>query len=242
MNKINLHSQSELTFLTNPQIVCPKPSRNFTAKHWILCKWLKVFSCLIILLLGSNVKAQRVIPITENNKQTTTLFEYGQAPTTTEANFKNLFENFPLLVSNSGNGLKLISYNFLTAIKSGRQIKFFVKKNTKIYRSGAGVMAALGGNDIENNRIRLVFPSGPRVDKRIEEALLKEERDTVEKVIKNINIGDEVYVVKLLSDGTAYDLYVFVNPITNKVVNEGSFLGFSIPLYYADFYSKRNIK
>ena len=242
MNKINLLSQSELTFLTNPQIVCPKPHRSFTAKHWILSKWLKVFSCLIMLLLGSNVKAQKVVLITENNEQTTTLFEYGQAPTTTEANFKNLFENFPLLVSNSGKGLKLISYKFLTAIKSGRQIKFFVKKNTKIYRSGGGITAILGANDIENNRIRLVFPSGSRVDKRIEEALLKEERDAVEKVIENINIGDEVYVVKLVADGTAYNLYLFVNPITNKVLKEGSFLGFSIPLYYADFYSKRNIK
>ncbi|TDQ09691.1 hypothetical protein [Pedobacter metabolipauper] len=199
----------------------------------------KIFSCIIILFLSSNIKAQQFTAVIENKEKTTTLFDYGQPLNTTESNFKNLFENFPLFVSNSGEDLKLISYKYITAIKNEKQIKLYVKKNTEVYDCDGGIMSVLASNDIENNRIKLEFPYENQTNKKIDKFFLKETHDNMEKMTKNINPGDEVYVVKFIANGIKYDFYIFVNPKTKIVLKEGNFLGFSIPLYYADFYSKR---
>lgn len=200
----------------------------------------KIFICVFILFLSSNIRAQQFTAVIENKEETTTLFDYGQPLTATESNFKNLFRNFPRFVSNSGEGLKLLSYEYLTAIKSEKQIKLYVQRNTKVYQSGGLIISVLGVNDIENNKIKLVFPSEHQPYKRIDKVLLKEISDNLEKLTKNIVLGDEVYVVKFIANGTNYDLYIFVNPKTKNVRKEGNFLAFNIPLYYADFYSKKN--
>lgn len=198
----------------------------------------KIFICIISIFLSSSVYAQQPIAEIENQKKTSTLFDYGSPVNTIEDNFKNLFRNFPLLVSNAGQGLKLTSYQFLTTIKEQKEAQLYLRKNTKVYESGVGIVSAFGGNEIENNKIRVVFPP-EQLNKRIEDALSKEITDNIEKAAKNIHTGDEVYIVNFMADGTKYDFYVFVNPKSKTVLKEGNFLGFSIPLYYADFYSKR---
>jgi len=66
--------------------------------------------------------------------------------------------------------------------------------------------------------------------------------DNIAKLTRSINLGDEVYLVKFIVGGREHDFYMFANPKTKNVLKEGNFLGFSIPLYYADFYSKRKIE
>lgn len=199
----------------------------------------KIYCFILILLLSSNVIAQSSNEIPESKENTTTLFEYGQPLMTTEANFKNLFENFPALVSNSGEGLKLISYKNLTAIKDEKQIRLYIAKNMGIYQGGGGITSVFGGDDLENNRIRLVFPTKQPIEQTNDDASLKETNDHIENMVKNIHIADEVYVVNFFANGTKYDFYMFVNPETKVVLKEGNFLAFSIPRYYADFFSKR---
>lgn len=198
----------------------------------------KIFACITILFLSGHILAQKVTAIIEGKEKTTTLFDYGKPLVSTEANFRNLFKNFPLFVSNYGEGLKLISYKYLTVVKCTEQIEIYVNKNVEVYLCGGTVMSAFGGNDIENNQIRLVFPSEHQPKREIDKDLSKETKDELVKITRNINVGDEVYVVKFLAEGIKYNFYMFVNPQTKNVVKQGNFLGFSIPMYYADFCSK----
>lgn len=199
----------------------------------------KIYCFILILLLSSNVIAQSSNEIPESKENTTTLFEYGQPLMTIEANFKNLFENFPALVSNSGEGLKLISYKNLTAIKDEKQIRLYIAKNMGVYQSGGDILSVFGRNDVENNQIKLVFPTKQPIEQTKDEVSLKETNDHIENMVKNIHIGDEVYMVNFFANGTKYDFYMFVNPETKVVLKEGNFLAFNIPRYYADFFSKR---
>ena len=199
----------------------------------------KIYCFILILLLSSNVIAQSSNEIPESKENTTTLFEYGQPLMTIEANFKNLFENFPALVSNSGEGLKLISYRNLTAIKDEKQIRLYIAKNMGVYQSGGDILSVFGRNDVENNQIKLVFPTKQPIEQTKDEVPLKETNDHIENMVKNIHIGDEVYMVNFFANGTKYDFYMFVNRETKVVLKEGNFLAFSIPRYYADFFSKR---
>ena len=199
----------------------------------------KIYCFILILLLSSNVIAQSSNEIPESKENTTTLFEYGQPLMTIEANFKNLFENFPALVSNSGEGLKLISYRNLTAIKDEKQIRLYIAKNMGVYQSGGDILSVFGRNDVENNQIKLVFPTKQPIEQTKDEVPLKETNDHIENMVKNIHIGDEVYMVNFFANGTKYDFYMFVNPETKVVLKEGNFLAFNIPRYYADFFSKR---
>ena len=199
----------------------------------------KTYCFILILLLSSNVIAQSSNEIPESKENTTTLFEYGQPLMTIEANFKNLFENFPALVSNSGEGLNLISYKNLTAIKNEKQIRLYIAKNMGVYQSGGDILSVFGRNDVENNQIKLVFPTKQPIEQTKDEVSLKETNDHIENMVKNIHIGDEVYMVNFFANGTKYDFYMFVNRETKVVLKEGNFLAFSIPRYYADFFSKR---
>jgi len=113
----------------------------------------KIFACITTLFLSSHILAQQVTDIKEYKEKTTTLFEYGKSLVSTEANFKNLFRNFPLLISNYGEDLKLISYKYITAIKIKDQIAFYVNKNIQVYQCGGTVMTILGGDDMNINKL-----------------------------------------------------------------------------------------
>lgn len=129
----------------------------------------------------------------------------------------------------------------MATIKNEKQIDFYFKKNSKFYLSGGGIMSSLGAADVENNRISIIFPSANPVKTNIDSVLLKEITENIAKAAKKIHLGDDVYVVNLFVEGTTFDFYVFVNPKTKVVLDEGNFLAFSIPLYYADFHSKATL-
>jgi len=191
-------------------------------------------SCVIIIFLSTSTNAQQATP----QEKTTTLFDYGIPLETTEDNFKNLFRNFPLLISNADRSLKILSYKYLTAIKDEKEVKFYLTKNKEVYLSGGGIISRFGENDVKNNTIRMTFLPENQ-SKQNDTVFVKEMNDNISEMIKNINIGYEVYVVKFLADVKTYDFYVFVNPKTKGVIKKGSIFGFDIPLYYADFYSER---
>lgn len=198
----------------------------------------RILSCIIIIFLSTSINAQQAVTDFGTKEKTTTLFDYGLPLKTTEDNFKNLFRNFPLLISNAGKGIKLLSYKCLTEIKDEKEVKFYLTKNTEVYLSSGGITFGLGENDVEHNTIRMIFLPENQ-SKQNDASFVKEMDDNIAEMIKNINIGDEVYVVKFLADGKTYDFYVFINSKTKSVIKKGSIFGFDIPLYYADFHSKR---
>jgi len=193
----------------------------------------KILICIAVLFLSGNLQAQ-------DSTRTTTLFEYGEPLKSSEANFRNLFQNFPKFVTNANKGIELLSYKYVTRIRNQQQIKRYLKKNTKVYMVDGGTSIVWGvGTDstqIEKSFIRIDF----QPEHQVNNTFLKDLKEKLKTLANKIHQGDEVYVLNFTVDYNLYEFYMFVNPTTRVLLTEGNFLGFKIPLDYADFHSKKN--
>lgn len=195
----------------------------------------KIFSCIVILFLSNSCLAQQSTPEKRAEEKTTTLFEYGAPINTIEDNFRNLWRNYPLLVSNAGS-LKLVSYKYITTVKSQKQIRSYLKKNTGVYQLKGGILTSFVPDHVEHNRITMDFRPEYSLGGSVEKASIAAD---MEKIAMEVNVGDEVYLIHFITDAGIHDFYVFVNPETKTVLEEGNFLAMRIPLYYADFFGKK---
>lgn len=172
---------------------------------------LKTGFCLLLCFCcGLHAQSQSA-----DNKYTN-LFEYGEPLTSSEVNFKNLFNNFPKLVKNA-NELDLLSYKCVGVIKNRRQARKFLKKN--LYPNAPGWDVFRIGDEVS-----------PVFSKTIGEN--KSELNEIIKTIseKYVHPGYEVYEVEYVCEMRAHKNYVFVNPETKQVVTKGNIFAFDIPI------------
>lgn len=202
----------------------------------------KLLICIVLLFLASNLKGQASSEDINKNNHVTTLFEYGEPLKSTDANFRNLFRNFPKLVTNANEGIKLLSYKYITAIKNQEQIKRYLKENIKVYMADGVISTALGGDSsrIESWYIKIKFPPAYEINKSINKAFIKDLQEKLRLLANYVHLGDEVYLLNFAANGTPYRFYMFANPKTKSLLKDGNFLAFEIPVYYADFHSKKN--
>ncbi|MDR1221799.1 MAG: hypothetical protein LBL07_02820 [Tannerella sp.] len=163
---------------------------------------------------------------TDGHYEETNLFEYGAPLTSSEINFKNLFDNFPRFVKNA-NEVDLLSYKYVDVIKNRKQARNFVKKN--IYHApgwGASLTvyeSASGNAPKQQTDIRLDFSGTVGSDKSEWNEIIK----TISE--EYIQTGYEIYMIKFVCRLKTCEYYVFVNPETRQVVTKGNIFGFSFP-------------
>jgi len=163
--------------------------------------------------------------------ETTNLFEYGHPISSADANFRNLFKNFPILVS-SGD-VKLLSYEFVQEIKNCKQAKIFLKKNSKLASLSPSVLMGMNPSAPETSQIRIVFkmPADSKAEKENEYLNLAKANCVDGSLL--------VYSIKLAMAGKTCNYYTFVEPKTNRIKLSGNFFGFSLPTSYA-IYKEKN--
>jgi hypothetical protein len=185
---------------------------------------LKIGFC-VLLCLCCNLYTQSQNVDNKHSKETN-LFEYGEPLASSEANFKNLFTNFPKLVKNADD-VDLLSYKLVGVIKSHRQAKDFVKKN--IYPHALGWSVSMSYEEAKDNspeQLNILLDFSATVGSN------KSELNEIVKTIseKYIQTGYEVYAVEFVCQLKKYEYYVFVDPQTKRVVTEGNIFGFRFPM------------
>ncbi|GAA4335311.1 hypothetical protein GCM10023149_43230 [Mucilaginibacter gynuensis] len=196
----------------------------------------KIFIYIAFICFGSCVHAQNGAINVKNNY--TTLFEYGEPLKSGEDNFTNLFRNFPKFINNANKGIQLVSYKYVADIRNQDDAMRYLKKNEKLYLIDGQVSMKWDSAQVATSYITISFPSNGQLNARVSKTSVRKQ---VESIVSDINPGDRVYVLNFIAESQNYKFYMFVNPKTNVLLREGNFLGFDIPLYYADFYQK-NLK
>ena len=187
-------------------------------------KVIKFGNICLLLSFGNNLYVQPQSISNEYSKETN-LFEYGESLTSSEINFKNLFNNFPRFVKNA-NEIDLLSYEYVGVVKNQRQIRNFVKKN--IYPNAQGWSVSVSYENHTGNSSQL-----PNIWLNTLEKI-GSDKSELNKIIKTITkeyvqIGYEVYRIKFVCLLKSYEYYAFVDPGTKRVVTKGNIFGFSFP-------------
>ncbi|MBC8054223.1 MAG: hypothetical protein H7Y13_14265 [Sphingobacteriaceae bacterium] len=188
---------------------------------------------ILSIFLYSKATGQNAIPPNSRDEQMTNMFEYGEILTSPETNFKNLFKNFPLLVS--GNDLELLSYKFVKSIPNKNSAKFFINKNSNLTEF-SGVTMATGGSDGPHGSF-IKFNFGVHSSfskKRMKEMFVQQ---CMQMFTDKPTL---VYVIRFAALGKEYKLYTFIDPNTYKVT-DGNMFGFDLPLSYTQ-YKERSAK
>jgi hypothetical protein len=183
-------------------------------------------SCIGVLICVSCSLYAQLQSHTDEYFKETNLFEYGAPLTSSEINFKNLFDNFPRFVKNA-NEVDLLSYKYVDVVKNRKQARNFVKKNI-CHAPGWGasltVYESAGGNaPKQQTDIRLDFSETAGSDKSELNEMIK----TISE--EYIQTGYEIYMIKFICRLKTCEYYVFVNPETRQVVTKGNIFGFSFP-------------
>lgn len=191
-------------------------------------KTLPLLLLPLFLFLTVNSAAQNKVT-TQNNTSITNLFEYGQTINSQDDNFRNLFNNFPRLVTSSD--VKLLSYKKRKAMENCRGVKSFLRKNKKLTKFSPHILFGIDSTSLEKSQIRLSF-----INPYNEEAEQEDQNDYL-RVINEIcsHTPLDVYLIKFSASNKIYNYFVFVDPKSNKVQLTGNFFGFKIPTYYVNF-------
>jgi hypothetical protein len=168
------------------------------------------------------------------------IYEAGEALTSCEVNFKNLFNNW-----NSGNvtnadSLHLMNFAFVETISDASSIDMYVRlliDNKSIVASRR--VESGSGSDIKPYRRQFISIStfGSMMDHADTTKytpteilrLFELEKENLRNMIRpNFSVGDKVYAVFFKDNRQVYTNFVICNPKTNKVVWDAVFSGLTV--------------
>ena len=180
----------------------------------------KLFLTLVpLLLLGTGVFAQ---PSPDGK---TTLFEIGTPVTTDAANFDNLFRNFSKYIEN-GNEIEFLSYKKVGTIKNRGQIEKYLKHNlspaTGFFFETMG-STKMSGDEDYSSTIRIAVVPSRRMD------IETEWKNWMDTLKQSVHTGADVYEIEFNYAQQPHRYYIFVDPTTHRVVEEGNIFALKIP-------------
>ncbi len=179
----------------------------------------KLFLTLVpLLLLGTGVFAQ---PSPDGK---TTLFEIGTPVTTDAANFDNLFRNFSKYFEN-GNQIEFLTYKKVGTIKNRGQIKKYLKHNLSPatgFFFETMCSTAMNGNDY-SSAIKIVVAPSDRMD------IVAQWKNWADTTERSVHTGADVYEIEFNYAQQPHRYYIFVDPTTHRVVEEGNIFALKIP-------------
>src|SRR5690554_2916726 len=166
------------------------------------------------------------------------IYEYGIPLSSCEDNFENLFRNWPKWVTNHQQ-TKLLSYKFIETLKDSSTVQYYAKKlhgwkSLTCRKTGSYDEKSNADTTIIIRELNIYITPWEKILEEIGKDLSKEEFYHSEMKLKfkllqqhfqnTVNIGDEVYNIKLKVEGTKYNHYVICRPKENKVVFDNLFL------------------
>lgn len=188
-------------------------------------RFICTIAAVVLCGLGNDLSAQPAPGYTNESTSRTNLFEYGIPVNSAEANFENLFANWPKFIRNA-DILDLVSYEYIGTVKNLRQSKRLLRKNINARMPMWNIHYIYGE---ETNGIRTkqhpdigLAPANNDIDRQTQQAIV----DTTAEVY--IGPGDMIFRIKFVLDLQQYDYYVFIKQDTKKAVLKGNIFGFDI--------------
>ncbi len=194
---------------------------------------------LVLFFLITGIAAAQGQVTHDTKWDNVTIYEYGDSLTSCESNFENLFRNWTKWVTNYQE-TELSSYQYVETLEDSSLIEYYAVLLNNWESLSRRISAFYGEKSNADTTIytRELYFYGEPIKKIIEElkkdpfkeALYRSEWESnIEKMRKSfrkiVQIGDEVYLIKLKIGGKEYDHYVICRPVENKIVFDNLFLG-----------------
>lgn len=202
-----------------------KSNELFNRNMYIMttCKYLTI---LVFLFTPIIFYAQH----NQESLNNTTFFEYGSPVLKSEDNLNNLFKNFSLLVQN-GDDLGFISYEFVGTVKSKSAAMTYVKNNMDNLPPLEWATAFYSNkSEFDNNS----SPSFIRFMNNSHAVSNLATKEIINSIEEGISIGDEIYEVVFAIKPEKYKHFIFINPVTKKVLLKGNIFGLKIPITHIE--------